>query len=314
MNSHDAQFIPEFILVDEGLEQSCSANLTFNITILATLYKSVELDDENLLNASRSLPFLDILQQLDAFEWNLDVCTSTYNNILEEMILAKARYTPADLPPPPNFHVEKEVEDLQNAMNWLMNDVLEAYVLQNKTKFDISTALNSETISRIEGYAIALVNDIHDLYIDKIYGDLDNLQVQYREIYTNIVSLFVQLQKYFPERYFADFIRNMDMWLQPMSRLDDINLVEFRLNSSTRWRSWPSYMNMATFADKMANNVLDQIDYSFFGVLKGELQDLDADIVRRLLAIQSHLSQTFQYFSEYVAITDVNEQHILWVF
>ena len=312
-NSQEEPYTPDSILADPELEKICSANLNFNTTIPLKMNKDLESSKEKLLNVSRSINFKEILHELGEFELHFDNCTSTYDNLLQEMIAEQSRYMRRDaLPPLPDYHMEKEVSDLQNSVDWLTWDILNAYMLENKTTFVIATEL-LETTNYIQGHAGALVSDIQATFIVRVERLLDNMQAQYRHVYKTILHLFVELQVYFPKWYFDSLMRDLDIWLQPVSRLDGLDLVSFALNNSTRWRSWPSYMNMRTFANKMADDVFDQIDYSFFGVIKDKLQEMNTDIVRKRLELESQLSQAFQYFSNQAAMSKVTEQHIMWV-
>ena len=307
-------YTPDFIVADSDTEEKCRHRLAFNATLPSEIFSSLKHNDvDALMKASSMIPFKEILQNLDAYEKDLEECTHQYTDILQSMMNAKTDLMESlEWSNGQDFQFVEEVKSLIQDISWINSDLMEAYIMENQTKYRIYESLTPDTISSILEHATQVVKHIISISSELHDSKIAPLREGYRQWYTHLINLFVQRENHFRKEQLIYEIKNLSMWLQPESNLHDVNLISFALDSSTLWRSWPTDMDLSTFAATSLQNTLDHVDFKFFAVLVEVVEKQIAnELIRKLGKLETGLTQVQEFFAAYGTETQVKEQHIM---
>lgn len=309
-----ADFIPHTIFTDHIQSQTCSQDVPLDVDLPDAVYNiSSEDDDVMIAYLQRSTPFNLVVVALESFKLVYQECISGYSGLISaldtEMISTNmtTNFAIGD-----GFVFDASAESLLNTLDWLSSDIMAGYIANTVSKQNMTRLLDAATTLQISNYAQSLVTDIKTQISTPLRETLQNDKSLFRKKYLYALEILYRFQIHYPDRaeYYRSLARKMNIWLKPETQLDGLTLVTLTIPSSDIWRTWPTYMDLYTFMQNQAANLLGGVAYAVIDVLLEELSEAEDKLAAYASEIETSLNYVNTMLQDFEAVLAIDEAFV----
>ena len=159
----------------------------------------------------------------------------TYKTISEMLRLLKSRPRFEN-----NVHVENGqfyLQQLRDTATWLSKQ-LAAYSENRTSKIDLSEYINSTMLSNTELALNHTVSSVMRKSINPLLSMADSILHNTKEWYNKSLNAFLTLVPFYDDSDIEDRLRALEIWRQPVARMETANILQFQHPASESWRTW----------------------------------------------------------------------------
>ena len=167
-----------------------------------------------------------------------------------------------------------------------------AYANNETTKLDLSDKIGLDTLTDVTELLNAILNVIDLNAINMLLSRTDALTQHVIRWYITGLESIGKLESHFDSHIIEDNMRNLNIWRDPVVRLDMANILNLKYDLGESWKTWSSEISLSELLmHRLFDGIITGIAERYRDILRKELLEIKAGYVLSIDQITNSLKR-----------------------